>query len=254
MNEKDLIFDRTKHVIYTPKAKAVIQKLLRRDYSLEEAEKLWEKIQLQYAAYLEDEPALGGLKLSAGVYDSILVFAYYVTVPQKPALADIQQEICSTFMGGFDVLGKIFNLNRRLDLKLAAKVFRAAMEAKTREAALFPASFHVGEFSFDPKEAIIRYSFTQCPNAEFAKRHHLEHVLPLMCNCDHMALQKIHAGLIRCSTCATGCVCDYCILGDQNPLMKDYTLVTDENGLWLSQSVQREAEKEPKKYNCGELQ
>ena len=120
MKETDLIFDRTKHVIYTPKAKKVIQSLLRRDYPLEEAERLWEKIQLQYAAYLKDEPALGGLKQSAGVYDSILVFAYYETVPKKPALEDIQQEVYSIFMDGLDVLGKILNLNRRLDLKVAA--------------------------------------------------------------------------------------------------------------------------------------
>ena len=65
-------------------------------------------------------------------------------------------------------------------------------------------------------------------------------MLPLRCNCDYMALKKIHAGLIRCFTCATGSVCDYCILGDRNPFMKEYTLVTDANGLWLSQPVQEE--------------
>lgn len=246
MEDKELRFDRAKHVIYTPKAKTVIRGLLRREHTPAEAEELWEKIQLQYAAFLEDEPALGGLKLSAGVYDSILVFAYYVTVPQKPALADIQQEIYSIFMGGFDILGKFLDLNRRFDLNLAAKVFQAAMGAKTREVVTFPTSYHVGEFSFDPKEGVIRYSFTQCPTAEFAKRRHLEHVLPLMCNCDHMALRKLHGGLIRCSTCGAGSVCDYCILGDRNPLMKNYTLATDENGLWLSQRVRdREAREKP---------
>ncbi len=48
---------------------------------------------------------------------------------------------------------------------------------------------------------MIRYSFTQCPNGEFAKRHHMEDVLPVMCNCDHPAMQKLHACLIREGTC-----------------------------------------------------
>lgn len=242
MKDSELQFDRKRHAIYTPKAKALIQTLLARDYAPPEAEALWEQIQLQYVAYLKDEPALGGLKLSAGVYDSILVFAYYVTVPKKPALEDIQQDVFSIFMGGFETLGKFFDLNRPFDLKLAGRIFGLAMKTKAKESVKFPASFHVGEFSVDSKEGIIRYSFSQCPNAEFAKRHGLEHVLPLMCNCDHMTMSQLHAGLIRRGTCVTGDACDYCILGDQNPLLKKYRLVSDENGLWLSRPVSGEAE------------
>lgn len=237
MEDNKLPFDRSKHALYTPKAKAVIQSLLARTYAPAEADALWEKIQLQYVDYLKDEPALGGLKLSAGVYDSILVFAYYVTVPDKPALEAIQQDIFGIFMDGFDRLGKLFDLNRPLELWLAARVFGAAMRQKTKESVRFPASFHPADFSFDRQAGIIRYRFTQCPNAEFAKRHGLVHVLPLLCNCDHMAMQKLHAGLIRQSTCGIGPVCDYCILGDRHPLLDRYTLVTDPNGLWLSRPV-----------------
>ena len=73
-----------------------------------------------------------------------------------------------------------------------------------------------------------------CPNAEFAKRHHMEDVLPVMCNCDHMAMQKLHATLIREGTCCTGACCDYCIVGDQNPMANAYDLVKRENGLLVS--------------------
>ena len=55
-----------------------------------------------------------------------------------------------------------------------------------------------------------------------------------MCNCDHMAMQKLHATLIREGTCCTGACCDYCIVGDQNPMTKAYELVKRENGLLVS--------------------
>ena len=80
----------------------------------------------------------------------------------------------------------------------------------------------------------IRYSFTQCPNAEFAKRHHMEDILPVLCNCDHLAMQAIHAALIREGTCVTSDCCDYCIVGDKNPIAAEYMLVKAENGLLFS--------------------
>ena len=52
MLEKDLPFDRTKHAVYTKKAKKCVQKLLRRYYDEQTAAELWEKIQLQYCEYL----------------------------------------------------------------------------------------------------------------------------------------------------------------------------------------------------------
>lgn len=234
MEDSKLSFDRTRHAIYTKTAKSIIQGLLARSYAPAQADALWEQIQLQYAAYLKDEPALGGLRLSAGVYDCILVFAYYVTVPDKPALEELQPAVFEIFMSSFSRLGKLFDLNRPLDFWLAARVFGAAMRMREKEIVRFPASFRPADFSFDRQAGIIRYRYTQCPTAEFAKRHGLMHVLPVLCNCDYIAMQKLHAGLIRRSTCGIGSECDYCILGDRHPLLDRYTLVTDPNGLWIS--------------------
>ena len=213
MKEKDLPIDRSRHAIYTKKAKQCVQKLLHRYYDEKTASELWEKIQLQYAEFLKDEPALCGAKMTVSIYDPILIFAWYVTVPDKPPLEDVQQDVYDCFMSGFDVLGKVFDLNRRLDNRLANKAFERAN---------------------DLREGIVRYSFTQCPNAEFAKRHHLEAVLPLMCNCDHLAMRKLHAALIREGTCGTSKCCDYCIVGDRNPLAANYENVKDEQGLIVS--------------------
>ena len=221
-------------MIYTKKAKKCVQTLLRRYYGEPTAAQLWEKAQLQYCAFLEDEPALGGVKMTASIYDSILIFAWYAVIPDKPLLKDIQQDVFECFMGGFDALGKLFNLNRRPDNRIANLAFKKAADQRVKEIGAFPASFRMQGYTYDRQKDVVRYSFTQCPNAEFAKRHHMEDVLPVMCNCDHLAMQKLHATLIREGTCCTSKLCDYCIVGDQNPIAGQYELVTRENGLWVS--------------------
>ena len=119
MKETELPIDLTKHAIYTKNAKKCVQTLLRRYYDENTAMELWERIQLQYAEYLKDEPALGGVKITTSIYDPILIFAWYAVIPHKPPLEDVQQDIFDCFMGGFNTLGKIFNLNRKLDNRLA---------------------------------------------------------------------------------------------------------------------------------------
>ena len=184
MYEKDLPFDRSKHLVYTKKAKKCVQKLLRRYYDAETAEVLWEKIQLKYCDFLEEEPPLKDLKITASIYDPILLFAWYAVVPDKPPLEDIQQNIFECFMSGFETLGKIFDLNRKFDNRMANLAFKSANDIREKEIEKHPESFRMGYYSYDRERGIVRYSFTQCPNAEFAKRHHMEEFLPVMCNLD----------------------------------------------------------------------
>lgn len=240
MLEKHLPIDSTKHVMYTNNAKKCVQKLLRRYYDDSTAADLWEKIQFQYCEYLKEEPALGSAKITVSIYDPILIFAWYAVVPEKPPIKEFQQDVFDCFMGGFTLLGKIFNLNRTLDNRLAARLFKKTSDTREEEIKRLPASFRMGGFEYDRENGAIRYSFTQCPNAEFAKRHHMEDILPVMCNCDHLAMQKLHAVLIREGTCCTSVCCDYCIVGDQNPLAKAYTLEKRENGLLISVKKQDE--------------
>lgn len=234
MREKDLPFDRTKHMVYTNNAKKCVQKLLHRYYDEQTAARLWEKVQLKYCEYLKDEPALAGLKITTSIYDPILIFAWYAVVPDKPALEEVQQDIYRSFFGSFGVMGKVFNLNRKPDNRLAASIFQKANDIRVEEIKKFPESFRMGCCAYEKEDGVIRYSFIQCPNAEFAKRHHMEDVLPVLCNCDHLAMQAIHASLIREGTCVTSDCCDYCIVGDRNPIAAEYELKTAENGLWVS--------------------
>ena len=177
---------------------------------------------------------MAGSKITVSIYDPILIFAFYAVIPDKPPLKDIQQDVYDCFMGGFDLLGKVFNLNRKPDNRLAGKIFKKTSDIREEEIKKFPGSFRMGGYDYDKENGVIRYSFTQCPNAEFAKRHHMEDVLPVMCNCDHLAMQKLHATLIREGTCCTAECCDYCIVGDKNPLAAEYELKAAENGLLVS--------------------
>ena len=240
MKEKDLPVDRAKHKVYSKNAAKCVRKLLRRYYGEKTSEELWEKIQLQYCEYLKDEPALAESKITVSIYDPILIFAWYAVVPYKPPIEEIQQDVYDCFMGSFDLLGKIFDLNREADNRLAGRIFRKTSDIRAEESKRLPGSFRMGGYSYDGKNGVVRYSFTQCPNAEFAKRHHMEDVLPVMCNCDHLAMRKLHATLIREGTCCTGECCDYCIVGDRNPIAARYELKTADNGLWLS--VNKESE------------
>ena len=240
MKENELPMDRTRHAVYTRNAKKCVQKLLSRYYDEGTAARLWEKIQLQYCEFLKDEPALAGVKVTVSIYDPILIFAWYAVVPDKPPLGEVQQDIYKSFFGSFDALGRIFDLNRKVDNGLAGRIFQKVSDLRVKESERFPASFRMGSCTYDRENGVVRYSYTRCPNAEFAKRHHMEDVLPLMCNCDHIAMRKLHAVLIREGTCCTASCCDYCIVGDKNPISGEYELVTRENGLLVS--VRRDAE------------
>ena len=85
-----------------------------------------------------------------------------------------------------------------------------------------------------------RYKFTQCPNAEFAKKHGLLHVLPLLCSCDYFGISQLHGKLICHGTCGNSSVCDSCIMGDRNPIAKKYVTITDENGFLVSRKKKTE--------------
>ena len=147
MKEIDLPFDRTKHVVYTKQAKNCVLKLLHRYFDEKTAEDLWEKIQLQYCEFLKDEPALGGVKITTSIYDPILIFAWYQVIPEKPPLEDVQQDVYESFMGSFDMLGKIFDLNRKLDNRLASRIFQKSNDIRLKEIKQFPESFRMGRMN-----------------------------------------------------------------------------------------------------------
>ncbi len=60
------------------------------------------------------------------------------------------------------------------------------------------------------------YHFTHCPLNDYARRHDMIDILPVMCEIDHMTAALMHAKLHREQTLATGGTkCDYWFYGDK---------------------------------------
>ena len=205
-------------------------------YGQEAADGIWRTVEETYAAYVAESPDYGGRRNghANAIYGGMLVFALYGALPDQPPISELQEFIQNLFLGQFTRLGKVFDLNRRLDMRLADAAFRKSGNRDRSDIKAYPDGFVAVDAPYDREHHAARYSFTQCPNAEFAKRHGLVHVLPLLCNCDFFGISQIHGTLIRQGTCGNSPLCDYCVVGDKNPMAAEYEVVTDELGFLVS--------------------
>lgn len=219
-----------------------VRKWLAGRYRSEQAEDIWLRVTENYNSYLDDLPELGGKKNghASAIYGGLLVFALYPALPDQPPVSELQDFVQTMFMGPFTKLGKIFNLNRPLDMRLINMIFRRSGDKDRKQSAVWPAGFINVSEPYDKEHHAARYHFTQCPNAEFAKSHGLLHVLPLLCNSDFFGISEIHGQLIRCGTCGNGELCDYLVVGSDNPLVDEYETVTDAGGFLVSRKTNRE--------------
>ena len=108
-----------------------------------------------------------------------MIFSLYPLLSEHPPVEELQELVTSLFMSGFVRSGNIFDLNRSFDIWLIDKVFHGVGEKDRKLYAQHPACFCNVSEPYDKKNHAARYHFTQCLNAEFAKKHGLMHVLPL---------------------------------------------------------------------------
>ena len=200
------------------------------------AKNIWACISAKYSKYLADLPDYGGKKTGHAkeIYSGLLIFAWYTSLPDKPSAEEVQPFVNDLFFGSFATVGKVFDLNRSLDMRIIDAIFRFSGNRDRRDIKKFPSRFVNVDIPYDKKHRAARYKFTQCPNAEFAKKHGLLSVLPLLCNADYYGISMLHGSLIRKATCGCADVCDYCVVGDKNPLAAGYETVTDDFGFLVS--------------------
>lgn len=226
--------------LYPKDAARKCKAFLRQEYGIKREAELWDKTLLKYTEFVADAPDIGGAKNThaAGIYGTYLMTALFETAfcdrdATDPALQNLAYNV---FMkDSFGRLGKIFNLNRPHDMFLANLIFKSVARKDEKIVKEYPASFRMHCAPFDKEHQAVRYHFSLCPNAEFAKAHNLTKWMPLFCNCDYLGMQAIHGTLIRTTTCVKGDKCDYLIVGDKNPLADMHPRKTDADGLWVNE-------------------
>ena len=213
-----------------------VQRWLKDRYGEAEANRIWKQTQENYRNYLQDLPDYGGSRNghAGAIYGGLLIFSLYPALPDQPPVYELQSFVQNLFMVPFTKLGKIFDLNRPSHIWLIDQVFRWSGNRDRKDIRRYPDGFVNVDVPYDQKHHAARYRFTQCPNAEFARKHGLLHVLPLLCNCDFFGIGEIHGTLIRCGTCGNSSVCDYLVTGNKNPIAAEYETVTDEQGFLVS--------------------
>ena len=219
-----------------------VRSWLKDRYGDTEAAEIWKQTQENYRNNLSDLPDYGGRKNghAKAIYGGLLIFALYPALPDRPSVSELQGFVQNLFMGPFIKLGKLFDLNRPSHMRLIDKVFRRSGNRDRKDILRYPDGFINVDVPYDNEHRAARYSFTQCPNAEFAKKHGLLHVLPLLCNSDFFGISEIHGTLIRCGTCGNSNICDYLVVGSSNLIAKEYETVSDEQGFLVSRKRQPE--------------
>ena len=202
----------------------------------DQADEIWKSVKANYDSYLTDLPDYGGNKNghAKAIYGGLLIFALYPALPEQPPVSELGDFVQNLFMEPFVKLGKVFNLNRPSNMRLIDIIFRKSGNRDRKDIKKYPDGFINADVPYDKKRHAASYFFTQCPNAEFAKKHGLLHVLPLLCNSDFFGIEQIHGQLIRCGTCGNSDRCDYLVVGSKNPIAGDYKTVIDENGFIVS--------------------
>lgn len=235
MKEKELRFDRSRHLLYSRTVKKVMLKHLAETYDTDAADRIWGQIQETYVKFLEDMPFIGGRKnaQARGVYDSIALFAYYEAVPDKPSFEEISVMNLETFVPAMQRKG-FLNMNRSWVLRLQHFVFKSIAQKAKRHEREWVGNYHMEVRPYDRDKGIY-YEFTSCPIADFAKRNGYSDIMPAFCNPDYPMLEAMHGGLIRKSTCAHGSCCDYWIVGNRSAYLEKHLLKKDEEGYFYNE-------------------
>lgn len=228
MKDRDLIFDRKTHLLYSKAVRRVIQKELRADYPEAEAEALWEQTQREYVKILDLIPNLGGKKnmQAQAVYDCAALFAYYTAVPDKPTLEEFGRMNEELFLPDFTRL-RFVNLNNHLLMNAAWHIWNHLAKVNRRHRRDWPGNYLM---EMVPVPEGAKYLFHRCPIAELAKKLGYTHLMGPVCNPDYPMIRAMHGRLIRTETCAFGACCDFWIVGSESRFVREHPERKSETG------------------------
>ena len=239
MHDRDLQFDRSCHVLYSKPCKREIRAKIALHYPEAAREGIWTQVQKQYETFLRTwRTDLGGKRNlhngAGGTYDGIALMAYYTVCREKTSLAEIEAMEGNLFLPAFRML-RFVDCNRPVFRRLLFAAFRRTKKQCDRWH-----DYQMQVAPYDPHQP-VRYAFTACPLAEFAKQAGLLEVMPALCNPDYEAMALLHARLVRTTTCANGDRCDYAIYGDRDGRLGVHPEYRDAAGYRRNESAEEKS-------------
>ncbi len=228
MKDKELVFDRNCHALYTKQCKQKIKACIASHYPEQERERIWTAVQMQFVDYLKDfRKDLGGSRNFhngvCGTYDCIALFSYYVVCHDATSFAEIEKISEELITDSFRHLHFV-DFNKKIFRKL---MYLAFCKAKKRCDKWKDYDMRLEPYS---PTGPLKYKFFSCPVAEFARKHNLVDILPALCNSDYAAMECLHARLVRTTTLGRGDCCDYAICGDKDPYLSEHEEYRDASG------------------------
>ena len=246
--KKKLNIDYKKHMAYSKSAERGIKARLRQKYDLAEYERLMEKINRKYEAFLVDLPYCGGKHnlMIWQLYDAIAAFSYYEVLPEKETLEEFEKT-CAVIFGKDKqrkALPRFLTVDSKGFLKLVNATIRPIAKKMNRE--LDSGNWQDGwriEQGTDHLNEGLQVALVGCPIYNFAVKYGYEKLMPAMCNCDFPGIDFLHSGLVRPRTVSNGDDrCDNWFVSIDSEAVKRYPPVRRENGLLISKDW-REAER-----------
>ena len=216
------------HLMYSKAVTRALTAFLDRRVTPVRRDALLARTRQIYLDFLPTVPDLGGRQnfQAQAVYDSIALFAFWEAMEGKLTLEELEQLNNDLFVPQM-MGGGLVSFNCAAVRRYAHAIF-SHLE-KRGKAKNWPGNYHMEVEPWD-REGGVKYRFTTCPIADFARAHGYLHLMPALCNADYPMLRGIHAGLIRTTTCANGHFCDYWILGDRDPRLAEHPCYRDEAG------------------------
>lgn len=226
---------------YLPKMEKTIHIFLERRFNEKETEALYQKVQKLDQKYRLEEPYIGGRDnvMSDNLYQSFCMFALYEALDRKMTDSDIQELIDIYFEQMTQHMPDDLDLSFIVHSKFVSGALykylnHYASKANAKKGNVWANTWGI-EVNPDHKDTGIALNLVGCPLADFARKHDMMKILPLLCNIDHRTVDTLGLKLFRDQTVSNGDdKCAYWYVDKKSEEADTFTNEMNEKGLLIS--------------------
>jgi len=226
---------------YLPKMKKCLLTFLRRRFDLQKTEQIYQRIEELDEKYRREEPYIGNKDnmMADNLYQSYCMFALYEAMDRQMTQEDIQELVDIYFEQSMAHMPKKLNLSiltrsRFLKGMLYKYMEHYAMRANAQKGKEWGNTWGI-KVNPDKRETGIALNLVGCPLADFARKHDMMDILPIMCNIDHRSVETFGMKLYRDKTVSNGnAECAYWVVDSQSKEANLFVNEKNQDGLILS--------------------